>query len=40
MGILLAFAPFILFAILDRLVGALSGLIAAAVVAAILLLRD
>lgn len=40
MGVLLAFALFIVLAVLDRLVGALSGLIAVAIVAAILLLRD
>jgi hypothetical protein len=40
MGILLAFAPFIAFAILDRLVGASAGLIVAAVVSAVLIARD
>jgi hypothetical protein len=40
MGILLAFAPFIVFAIVDRLGGSTMGLIAGAVVSAILLLRD
>ena len=40
MGILLAFAPFIVFAILDRLIGATGGLIAGAAVSAGLLLRD
>jgi hypothetical protein len=40
MGTLLAFAPFIVFALIDRLVGATEGLIAAAVVSAALLIRD
>jgi predicted membrane-bound dolichyl-phosphate-mannose-protein mannosyltransferase len=40
MGILLAFAPFIVFAIVDRAAGALAGLIAGAIVALILLVRD
>jgi hypothetical protein len=40
MGILLAFAPFIVFAIADRLIGQTEGLIAGAVVSAALLLRD
>ncbi len=40
MNILLAFAPFIAFAILDRLVGATVGLAAGALVAAGLLVRD
>ncbi|CAO3453529.1 hypothetical protein [Azospirillum argentinense] len=40
MGILLAFAPFIAFAVLDRLVGPVEGLIAGALVSATLLLRD
>jgi hypothetical protein len=40
MGILLAFAPFIVFALVDRLVGATEGLIAGAAVSAALLLRD
>ncbi|HEY0184672.1 MAG TPA: hypothetical protein VGC09_17875 [Rhodopila sp.] len=40
MGMLLAFAPFIAFAVIDRLVGATAGLIAGAVAAAALLLRD
>lgn len=40
MQILLAFAPFIVFAILDRFVGAVSGLVAAAIVALLLLARD
>jgi hypothetical protein len=39
MGILLAFAPFIAFAICDRFVGANIGLIAAAIVSAGLILR-
>jgi hypothetical protein len=40
MGLILAFAPFIAFAVLDRLVGATAGLIAGAFVSAALLLRD
>ena len=40
MGILLAFAPFIVFAIIDRVAGPLAGLIAGAVVALVLLARD
>ena len=40
MGILLAFAPFILFAIVDRLAGATAGLFAGAAVSASLLFRD
>lgn len=40
MGMLLAFAPFIVFAVLDRLVGSLLGLAAATAVSAVLLLRD
>ena len=40
MGILLAFAPFIAFAVIDRLVGPTEGLIAGAVVSAGLLIRD
>lgn len=40
MGILLAFAPFIAFAVLDRLVGAAEGLVAGACVSVALLLRD
>ncbi|HTH96793.1 MAG TPA: hypothetical protein VL574_05205 [Stellaceae bacterium] len=40
MGILLAFAPFIVFALVDRVVGATEGLIAGAVVSVALLLRD
>jgi hypothetical protein len=40
MGILLAFAPFIVFAFTDRLVSATEGLIAGAAVSAALLLRD
>jgi hypothetical protein len=39
-GILLAFAPFIVFAIGDRLFGATSGLVAGAAVSAALLVRD
>jgi hypothetical protein len=40
MGILLAFAPFITFAIIDRLFGATTGLLAGAAVSGALLLRD
>ncbi len=40
MNLLLAFAPFIAFAVVDRTVGAIPGLIAGALVAAALILRD
>ncbi len=40
MGILLAFAPFIGFALVERLVGPTQGLVCGALVAAALLLRD
>ncbi len=40
MNLLLAFAPFIAFAVVDRLVAATPGLIAGALVAAALVLRD
>ena len=40
LGILLAFAPFLAFALIDRLSGPTEGLIAGAVVSAALLLRD
>jgi hypothetical protein len=40
MGILLAFAPFIVFAVVDRLIGSTAGLLAGAVTSAILLARD
>ena len=40
MGILLAFAPFIAFAVFDRLIGAVEGLVIGALVSAALLLRD
>jgi hypothetical protein len=40
MGIVLAFAPFIVFAILDRFIGPAEALIAGAVVSAALLVRD
>jgi hypothetical protein len=40
MAILLAFAPFIAFALIDRLVGPTEGLIAGAVVSLALLVRD
>jgi hypothetical protein len=40
MGILVAFAPFIVFAIIDRLVGPTAGLVTAALISLALLLRD
>ncbi len=40
MGIILAFAPFIAFALVDRLVGPTEGLIAGALTSAALLIRD
>lgn len=40
MGILLAFAPFILFVIVERIIGVTAGLLSAAVTSAILVLRD
>ena len=40
MGILLAFAPFIAFAVIDRLIGPVSGLFVGALVSAALVLRD
>jgi len=40
MGILLAFAPFIAFALVDRLAGSVEGLCAGAAVSAALLIRD
>jgi hypothetical protein len=40
MGILLAFAPFIVFAVVDRLVGSSAGLLAGAAVALLLLIHD
>jgi hypothetical protein len=40
MGILLAFAPFIIFAILDRTVGATGALAAGAVTSGVLIVRD
>src|ERR1700744_2326019 len=40
MGMLLAFAPFIVFAVLERFIGPLWGLAAATAVSAVLLLRD
>jgi hypothetical protein len=40
MGILLAFAPFIAFAAVDRLVGPIQGLFAALIVSVSLLVRD
>ena len=40
MGILLAFAPFIVFALIDRLIGPTEGLVAGALVSAGLLVRD
>jgi hypothetical protein len=38
--ILLAFSPFIVFAIVDRLVGSTEGLIGGAVIAVVLIVRD
>jgi hypothetical protein len=40
MGILLAFAPFVAFAVIDRLFGSLEGLFAGFAVSAVLLIRD
>jgi hypothetical protein len=40
MGILLAFAPFIVFAVVDRMFGGIAGLVAGAAVSAVLVLRD
>jgi hypothetical protein len=40
MGILLAFAPFIAFAVVDRLIGPTQGLLAGAATSVLLLLRD
>jgi len=40
MGILLAFAPFLAFAVVDRLFGSTAGLIAGAVTSGALVLRD
>jgi hypothetical protein len=40
MRTLLAFAPFLVFVVLERIIGVSSGLIAAAIVAAILVARD
>jgi hypothetical protein len=40
MGMLLAFAPFMVFALIDRLAGGTAGLIAGAAVSAALILRD
>ena len=40
MGILFAFAPFIVFAVIDRLLGATEGLIAGTAVSTALILRD
>jgi len=40
MGILIGFAPFLIFAVLDRLIGTTAGLLAAALVSMALLLRD
>ncbi len=40
MGILLAFAPFVVFALLDRLIGPTEGLMAGTLVSVALLLRD
>lgn len=40
MGILLAFAPFIAFALIDRLVGSTEGLVVGAIVSFVLIARD
>jgi hypothetical protein len=40
MGIILAFAPFIVFAVIDRLIGSSEGLIAGAATSMVLLVRD
>ncbi|MFT3987336.1 hypothetical protein [Aestuariivirga sp.] len=40
MGIILAFAPFLAFAVIDRLFGSVEGLLAGALVSAVFLLRD
>jgi hypothetical protein len=40
MGIILAFAPFLIFVVVERLAGIPLGLVAAAIVSAVLLLRD
>jgi hypothetical protein len=40
MGVLLAFAPFIVFAVVDHLAGGTAALVAGAAVAAVLVLRD
>lgn len=40
MNILLAFSPFVAFALIDRLVGSIEGLIAGAAVSLVLLVRD
>ncbi|QJP16694.1 hypothetical protein G3545_25490 [Starkeya sp. ORNL1] len=40
MNILLAFAPFLAFALIDRLVGATEGLVAAAIIALAMVIRD
>ena len=40
MGIVLAFAPFIVFAVVDRMFGATSGLVAGAAVSIAFLIRD
>lgn len=40
MGILLAFAPFMVFALADRIVGPMESLVAGALVAAALVARD
>jgi hypothetical protein len=40
MGMLLAFAPFIAFAVVDRLAGSVEGLLAGATISAVLLVRD
>jgi hypothetical protein len=40
MGILLAFAPFLVFVVLERLIGVPAGLVGATITAAGLLVRD
>jgi hypothetical protein len=40
MGMVLAFAPFIVFALVDRFIGTIDGLIAGALVSIVLLMRD
>ncbi len=40
MGIVLAFAPFVVFALIDRLMGSTAGLVAGVIASAVLLIRD